>query len=194
LRRIALLVLLMSLTQACFYRPVAVSVPTISDSKQQGWYIESRCEGKGCVDKYDILIGKDIQIEVRPYNERFRPGTIPFLISLTFRFIKPGSYMYDPQLTYLTMHTKDSFYAKPAKNVSFRYSPPKSRLEYTYDSRPVVLRTDQSPNGSDTTSLNLLFDVPAPSVDETFQLFIEGVWLNKTPVRVPALTFSRGER
>jgi hypothetical protein len=134
-----------------------------------------------------------MEIEVESFNARFGPVR-PFQVSIRFTVLGKGSYIFDPTMSFITLRTGEKLYAKGSQNYVFQYSPPKSNYTVEYLKSPVILSAEQVARRLKLAQIGLFFDLPAPSVEERFDLTLDGLVKDGTPIKIPTLSFSKGER
>jgi hypothetical protein len=176
---------------ACYSR-LELSVPKITPTNES-WRLETRCASQGCVEKSDVLIGEGIEIEIEPYN-RGTSGTKPFLITLRFKILPDDRLILDPPRTCIELAARKPVCAGAARNISLHSEGDKILIKADYIVGTVSLPDESIVGENKRRTIALLFDVPAPEVDDHFSLTIDGLLKNQRTITLPRLVFSKGLR
>jgi hypothetical protein len=150
------------------------SIGSIPDNPT--WHLESHCGYEGCGAIVDFLINNDLKIRVEPYN---RQKSDIFLVQISFERVTGEAFEFQPDRVTITLGDKT-------------FSPKPFRCAYTIGSRDYL---EAHPGLSGRIRLTnercflLYYDMPTPSIEETFLIKIEGLFKNGTPVEIPEITF-----
>lgn len=191
-RRKTICVVLMSFVVCGCYKPLQVSVPEMPSGNRK-WSLEIRCASQGCVEKNDVLVGEGIEIEIEPYNRGWA-GIRPFVVSLRFRMPENIQLLLEPSQVCLMSAVESQSCARAARNVAFHASIPMPFVTGDYISGPVVLPDMNVLNPNKRRSVDLLFDLPTPGVENQFSLTIGGLFREGHRIEVPTIIFNKGER
>jgi len=177
------------------YSPTVKSIPIITDN--QGWQLEEICGSENCYPLVDVLRKDGFVIRVEARNGTIIPDvftvSVAFSITLGFPEIVNKGYTYEPSKSFVRFGDGHTIHAKGFPCPHTRYSLSYFR-NFESVNNSVELPASHPKTGKPYSCFILFFDDKPPSVEETFELHIDGLSQANKEVEVPTLFFSKGIR
>ncbi|MBI4825122.1 MAG: hypothetical protein HY807_01680 [Nitrospirae bacterium] len=177
--RLILVLLFIAMLSGCIRRDHIISRPIINFNPN--WTMVEECGYEGCLPMVDFLTSKDMKIRIQSFNHMENIGL--FLVTVDF-FSKNNS-EFSFNHSDVIVKLGDGTVLKPK---GFTCSYTRWDLEYLRSAPPL--------SGSIPISENncflLFFDYPSPSVEEEFEMNLDGLKRNGEAVEVPTVYFKKG--